>query len=248
MRRPDVTGAAARAAQGAKAGTEIDGNGVMLPARPCPEPIGEPTPQGVRSAHGPPHDRAMTHQPPATVERGDRTALLVIDMLNDYDHDDGEALKASAREVVPVIASLIDRARSEDALVIHVNDNHGMWDVDRRGLIETMCARGDRDLIEPIVPREGSPFLFKARHSVFFGSSLQYLLDVESVGRLVLTGQVAEQCILYSALDAYIRHYRVVLAGDAVAHIDADLADAALTMMERNMRAELTSAHHVSLG
>lgn len=185
--------------------------------------------------------------PTAAVGRGDKTALLVIDMINDYDHDDGDALRSSARRVVPVIAELIERAASERALVIHVNDNHGMWGADRDGLIEAMREGGDRALIDPIVPRDEAAFLFKARHSIFFGSALEYLLDVEGVGRLVLTGQVTEQCILYSALDAYIRHYQVVVPRDAVAHIDAGLADAALTMMERNMRAEITSARATRL-
>jgi nicotinamidase-related amidase len=58
----------------------------------------------------------------------------------------------------------------------------------------------------------------------------------------MLAGQVAEQCILYSALDAYVRYFEVIIARDAVAHIHEDLAHAALRMMERNMRAELLAA------
>jgi nicotinamidase-related amidase len=50
---------------------------------------------------------------------------------------------------------------------------------------------------------------------------------------------VTEQCILYSALDGYVRHFDVVVPPDAVAHIDPELGDAALKMMRRNMRAEL---------
>jgi nicotinamidase-related amidase len=55
-----------------------------------------------------------------------------------------------------------------------------------------------------------------------------------------LTGQVAEQCILYSTLDGYVRHFDVVVPPDAVAHIDPELGDAALKMMSRNMSAALT--------
>jgi nicotinamidase-related amidase len=58
----------------------------------------------------------------------------------------------------------------------------------------------------------------------------------------VLVGQVTEQCILYSALDAYIRHFRVTVPRDAVAHIHPDLGEAALTMMEVNMRADVVDA------
>jgi nicotinamidase-related amidase len=68
------------------------------------------------------------------------------------------------------------------------------------------------------------------------------MLRHEEIERIVLIGQVTEQCILYSALDAYVRHFDVAVPPDAVAHIHRDLAEAALTMMERNMRAELVPA------
>ncbi len=70
---------------------------------------------------------------------------------------------------------------------------------------------------------------------------LEYLLGQKEIGHLVLVGQVTEQCILYSALDAYVRHLRVSVPRDGVAGIHEKLADAALEMMERNMRVEITS-------
>jgi nicotinamidase-related amidase len=76
---------------------------------------------------------------------------------------------------------------------------------------------------------------------------LEYLLAQKEVGHIVLTGQVTEQCILYSALDAYVRHLEVTIPTDGVAHIHEDLAQAALKMMERNMRAELVGAADVRL-
>jgi nicotinamidase-related amidase len=85
-------------------------------------------------------------------------------------------------------------------------------------------------------------FIVKARHSIFYETPLEYMLRQQGIKKLVLTGQVTEQCILYSALDAYIRHFEVVVARDAVAHIHEDLADAALRMMEINMRAEVVAA------
>jgi nicotinamidase-related amidase len=57
---------------------------------------------------------------------------------------------------------------------------------------------------------------------------------------VILIGQVTEQCVLYSALDAYIRHFELRVPRDAVAHIYPDLAEAALKMMERNMKADLS--------
>jgi nicotinamidase-related amidase len=170
---------------------------------------------------------------------GGRTALLVIDVLNDYDHPDGDALRPSAHAAAPVIGRLIDEAHARDVLVVHVNDQHDRWDIGAEDLV-ALARRGSPDeLVDPIVPREGSPFLLKARHSAFYATPLEYLLERAGVARVVLTGQVTEQCILYSALDAYVRHLDVVVPRAAVAHIDEELAAAALRMMEANLHAEV---------
>jgi nicotinamidase-related amidase len=76
----------------------------------------------------------------------------------------------------------------------------------------------------------------------FYATPLDYLLGRLHTKRVVLTGQVAEQCILYSALDAYIRHFSVAVPHNAVAAIDSDLGHAALRMMERNMGADVVDA------
>jgi nicotinamidase-related amidase len=99
-----------------------------------------------------------------------------------------------------------------------------------------------RDLVEPIVPPEDATFIVKARHSIFYQTPVEYMLRQEGVSKVILVGQVTEQCILYSALDAYIRHIDVAVPRDAVAHIQEDLAEAALRMMQTNMRADIVSA------
>ena len=110
------------------------------------------------------------------------------------------------------------------------------------------ALNGERpDLIEPVVPPEEEDFLVKARHSVFYTTPLDYLLGQRDIDHVVLAGQVTEQCILYSALDAYVRHFEVTVPADAVAHIDEDLARAALKMMEENMNAEITSSADCTL-
>jgi nicotinamidase-related amidase len=171
-----------------------------------------------------------------------RPALIVVDMLNRYEHEDAEPLRDAVRTVLPTMSDLIARASEGGALTVYVNDNHGDWTAGRTALTEWALDGADAALIEPIVPASDVPFLVKARHSVFYATQLEYLLRSHDVDHLVLAGQVTEQCILYSALDAYIRHFRVTVPRDAVAHIHADLADAALKMMALNMRAEITDA------
>jgi nicotinamidase-related amidase len=168
-----------------------------------------------------------------------RTALVVIDMINAYDFPDAEKVVPSAEKVVPVIEEMID---GHDGPVIYVNDNFGHWRSQRDQLVEEALQGEHPDLVEPIKPSDDALFIVKARHSIFYQTPLEYLLNQEDVGNLILTGQVTEQCVLYSALDAYIRHFDVRVPPDAVACIHEDLAEAALTMMERNMSADLTPA------
>ncbi|WP_406300722.1 isochorismatase family protein [Embleya sp. NBC_00888] len=82
-------------------------------------------------------------------------------------------------------------------------------------------------------------FAVEARHAIRYQTPLEYLLNRQRLGRVVLCGQVAQQRVLSSALDAHLRHFRVVVAQDAVARIDADLARAAFRMMERAMHADI---------
>jgi nicotinamidase-related amidase len=177
-----------------------------------------------------------------------RTALIVVDMLNSYEHADAEKLTRSVEESLPAMADLVDRARDDDVLTVYVNDNFGAWNSDRDALVEEALASEHRRLVEPIVPHDDTLFVVKARHSIFYQTPLEYLLSQEEVDRLVLVGQVTEQCILYSALDAYIRHLDVVVPRDAVAHIHEGLAEAALRMMEINMSADVCAAEEVHLG
>jgi nicotinamidase-related amidase len=98
------------------------------------------------------------------------------------------------------------------------------------------------ELVEPILPPKGSMFVQKVRHSAFYSTSLDHLLREHGIVTVVLAGQVTEQCILYTALDAYVRGFDLRVVRDAVAPIHPDLGDAALRMMEANMRAQIVAA------
>ena len=168
-----------------------------------------------------------------------RSALVVVDMLNPYDHDDAEDLTRSVERVVDPLSALIARARREEIEIVYVNDNYGDWNSSQEELAQAAMDGARPDLVEPILPPDDASFVIKARHSIFYGTPLEYLLSEKEVGHIVLVGQVTEQCILYSALDAYVRRLKVSVPRDGVAHILEHLADAAFEMMESNMRAEL---------
>lgn len=172
-----------------------------------------------------------------------RVALLVIDMLNPYAHDDADALARSAEAVVGPLAELIARARErDDVSVIWVNDNYEQFSATRDDLVRQALAGRRPDLVEPLLPPADCAFMQKVRHSAFYGTALDHHLRRQAFEQVVLTGQVTEQCILYSALDAYVRRYPLTVVRDGVAHIDRGLGEAALRMMARNMRARVVEA------
>jgi hypothetical protein len=138
---------------------------------------------------------------------------------------------------------LLDQARGrDDVRLLYVNDNYGDFSATSRDLIDRALHGRRPDLIEPILPAGDCAFLTKVRHSAFYATPLEYVLQREKADTVILTGQVTEQCVLYSALDAYVRHLEIKIPKDCVAHIDPRLGEAALEMMERNMRAELVRA------
>jgi nicotinamidase-related amidase len=170
-------------------------------------------------------------------------ALVVIDMINPYDHEDADLLMASVEEIIDPLRDLLQRAREREGVrLLYVNDNYGDFSATRQDLIDQALKGRRPDLVEPILPAGDCAFLTKVRHSAFYATPLEYVLQREQVETIILAGQVTEQCVLYSALDAYVRHLAIKIPKDGVAHIDCQLGEAALRMMERNMRAELVTA------
>jgi nicotinamidase-related amidase len=179
-------------------------------------------------------------------EGASNPALVVVDMLNPYDHEDADLLTSNLEPVVSRIRALLDRARESGIEVIYVNDNYGNWNSSPAELAERACDGERPDLVEPILPPDDASFVIKARHTIFFETPLGYLVQQKEIDRLILTGQVTEQCILYSALDAYVRHIPISVPRDAVAHIHEHLAAAAIEMMEQNMDADVAVAEECS--
>jgi nicotinamidase-related amidase len=177
-----------------------------------------------------------------------RRALVVVDALQKYDfapEDDAERLRRNVRTALPKMRRVIEGAREHDVLTVYVNDNFGIWNAGRHELVEHVMAGGHRDLVEPLLPDEDTAFVVKARHSIFYETPLAYLLSQEDVGEVVLIGQATEQCILYSALDAYVRHLAVTVVTDACAGIEDELVDASFKLMARNMHADLVTSDAV---
>lgn len=146
------------------------------------------------------------------------TALVVVDMQNDFAHADGALFGDDARRAIPVIAALSERARSAGVPVFFTQDWHEpddpefvLWGEHARA--NTWGAR----IVDELAPRPGDHRVRKLRYDAFYGTTLDHRLRLRGVRHLVIVGTVANICVLHTAGSAALRFYDVVVAEDGVA-------------------------------
>ena len=152
----------------------------------------------------------------------------MIDVISDFEHEDGGTLLASFRERLPAMRDALARAREQEIPVVYVNDHHGRWDGDARGLVEEALGGHGRDVIEALAPRPGEPFLLKPRYSAFDHTALVLLLRELEVERVLLAGGATEACIVQSGIDARELGFKVTILAGACATIDRELEEISL--------------------
>ena len=140
-----------------------------------------------------------------------KDALLVIDVLNDFRHDEGDRLHASFQRRFEGLRSALEGARGRGVPVIFVNDHHGEWATDRRRLVErALAGKGGRQM-EALTPADVEPLLVKPRYSAFDHTALDLLLAELDVDRLLLAGGSTEGCIVQSGIHAREHGYKVTI-------------------------------------
>ena len=146
-------------------------------------------------------------------------ALLLIDVINALDFPEGEQLERFAVPMAERIAELKRRARAARVPAIYVNDNFGRWRSDFRSHVEHCLRDGvrGRRMAELLRPAEDDYFVLKPKHSGFFSTTLDILLEYLGVKALILTGVATNICVLFTANDAYMRDFHLVVPRDAVA-------------------------------
>ncbi|HEY0940043.1 MAG TPA: isochorismatase family cysteine hydrolase [Steroidobacter sp.] len=151
-------------------------------------------------------------------QRQPRTALLILDMLSQFRYPDGERIVRGARKAAANIARLRERAHTAGIPVIYVNDTAGKWESDQKSFVRRCmepASRG-RDIAQLLAPGPKDYFMFKPRHSAFFGTPLHTLLDRLHVRRLIATGITSHQCVLFTAMDAHVREFELVIPPDCI--------------------------------
>ena len=146
-------------------------------------------------------------------------ALLLIDVINDLEFPEGEQLLRQAMPMARNILALKKQAKACGIPTLYVNDNFGRWRSNFRTQVEHCLKDGvtGRPLAELLAPDDDDYFVLKPKHSGFFSTSLEILLEYLSVETLILTGIAADICVLFTANDAYMRDFRLIVPSDCVA-------------------------------
>ena len=165
-------------------------------------------------------------------------------MVSEYDFPDGERIVKGARKAAKGIARLRERAHAANVPVIYINDTAGNWESDQKAFVQRCLrptARG-HDLVELIAPSPPDYFMFKPKHSAFFGTPLHTLLQQLKRSTLVLTGVTSHQCVLFTAMDAHVREYDLVVPSDCIGAGAASDTKHALYVFSHALNAKITTS------
>jgi nicotinamidase-related amidase len=175
-------------------------------------------------------------------------ALLLIDVINDLEFDGGENLLPHAVPMADALAALKGRAKAAGIPVIYANDNFGRWRSDFRSLVKhclEIDVRG-KPIVSKLVPEDDDYFVLKPKHSAFFHTNLEILLKYLGAQTLILTGITGDICVLFSANDAYMRDFEIIVPPDCTASENPDNNRQVLALMRRVLKAELTPSREIS--
>lgn len=176
-----------------------------------------------------------------------RVALLLVDVISDFAFPDGARLLPSAMRAARALQALKRRARRAGIPCIYANDNYGRWRSDFRSEVEHCLREGSRgaELVRLLHPEETDYFVLKPKHSAFYETCLRVLLEHLGVDTLVMGGFSTEQCVTFTAMDAYLRGYGLVIAADGTASVSRAVHAQSLRQLTRTLHARVAKGESI---
>ena len=194
------------------------------------------------------HLKSRDQDPLGCVPEKSVTALLLIDVINDFDFPKGRRLQRFAIPAARWIARLKETLRRQKIPAIYVNDNFGRWQSDFQSLYRK-CASSDclgAPVAKILEPCPDDYFVLKPKHSGFYSTSLEVLLGFLGAKRLILTGFAADICVLFTANDAYMRGFEVFAPSDCIASETAEAKRAVCAHMKRFSMADTRNSDRLA--
>jgi nicotinamidase-related amidase len=176
-------------------------------------------------------------------------ALLIIDAINDLEFEGGRRMLPRAVRMARRIAALKARATALRIPTVYVNDNFGRWRSDFRRTVAHCLDDGvtGRAVAELLVPDEADYFVLKPKHSGFYNTTLDLLLEYLGTETVVITGMATDVCVLFTAADAYMRDLHVIVPSDCVTALTPTVHRGALAQMRTVLKAEVVTSKSIDL-
>ena len=162
-----------------------------------------------------------------------RDAFVLVDVVQAFEHEDGERLLASFRERHAGFVAALEQARAEGLSVVYANDNFGRWDGDAPRLLREAVAGPGGELVEALEWREGETVVVKPRYSAFDHTPLELILRELETERLLLGGLSTEGCVAQTAIDARELGFKVTVLAQACGTADERVEQIALEYLEQ---------------
>lgn len=174
-------------------------------------------------------------------------ALLLIDVINDLEYPEGDQMLPHAKHMAARLAKLKQRAKAAEVPVIYANDNFGRWRSDFSAQVEHCLHDGVRGqpVVELLRPDDDDYFVLKPKHSGFYSTTLDLLLGYLQARTLIVTGIAGNNCVLFTANDAYLRDFRLIVPADCVASNTDDENRVALEQMRKVLKAKVCPADQI---
>lgn len=172
-------------------------------------------------------------------------ALLIIDMINDFQFDYGPILAKRAEDISHKILSLKTKMKTKGCSIIYVNDHYELWQADFQRIANKCKNTLSKNIIHTIYPEDDEYFLIKPKHSAFYGTALNTLLYHLNIKSLLITGIAGNICVLFTANDAYMRGYTITIPPDCIASNNDEDNNFALKMMQNTLKASITKSEDI---
>ncbi|HKU39316.1 MAG TPA: isochorismatase family cysteine hydrolase [Polyangiales bacterium] len=183
-------------------------------------------------------------------KKSERSAcLILVDVINGFDFPGSRGLVRAAEQAAPRIERLATRARAAGVPVVYVNDNFGQWRSDFAATVDA-CMQPDqpgRRVTERLRPHDSDYFVLKPQHSGFYSTTLEPLLEHIGARKLIITGFATNLCVLFTANDAYMRGYEVIVPSDCTASNTAALTRAALEHVRVGLHGRVVASSAIQL-
>jgi nicotinamidase-related amidase len=176
-------------------------------------------------------------------------ALLIIDMINDFEHEDGSELFEHSLPAAHAISELKKRCADEGIPIVYVNDNFQEWRASFATTVERVEKGSDegRKMVELLRPGGDDYYVLKPHRSGFYKTPLGLLLDHLDVSHLIITGITTDMCVMQTCHEAHMRGFQLTVPSDCTAAVKIEYHEQALRLIERTTRAHVVKSSEFDL-